>query len=242
MNNNTDKYSPRKSQENLYSKLLEYAIVIACKKRYTVIGMREKLEQYCRKVTSEVISEEVSSTALSGNFDSHLLAVNSESKFPCRLVSDTPSEITDVCQNASEENASTVITRDPEINSGRQQFDENVAIEKIISRLIELKYLDDELFAKDFIADRIKFHPRGKFLIQHELLKKGIPKDIIQEAFGENFCEEDSAISVLKSRYVKWQKFSPQDQKRKAFMYLASKGFSPDSIYKAVECCYNQPR
>jgi len=87
--NHTTEISPRKSQENLYSKLLEYSIVIACKKRYTVMGMREKLEQFCLKV----ISEEVSSTALSGNFDSHLLAVNSESKFSCRLASDGFAEV-----------------------------------------------------------------------------------------------------------------------------------------------------
>ncbi|MFA5948427.1 MAG: glutamine-hydrolyzing GMP synthase, partial [Candidatus Gracilibacteria bacterium] len=38
-------------------------------------------------------SEKSSSTALSGNFDSHVLAVHSESKFPCRLVSDNFSEV-----------------------------------------------------------------------------------------------------------------------------------------------------
>lgn len=131
-------------------------------------------------------------------------------------------------------------------------------IDKVVERLIELKYLDDEQYAKDYINERIKFKPRGIFLIKRELKLKGIVTEVAID-------EVKMATELLSKKRDRWQRsversdrkpvlrrqkqrfFSEhleqfnnlRAQKAKAASYLASKGFRPDTVYKAIDRCYN---
>ncbi|MFH1612897.1 MAG: regulatory protein RecX, partial [bacterium] len=52
-------------------------------------------------------------------------------------------------------------------------------IEKTINFFKKLNLIDDRLFAKQWIEQRIRFKPRGKKLIEKELLFKGISKELL---------------------------------------------------------------
>lgn len=114
-------------------------------------------------------------------------------------------------------------------------------IDKVIARLVELQYLDDKKFVENYVADRVEFKPRGKFLIKRELKLKGIAEKAIEECLKNlPLDEEEIALSTLRKRERLWQAYPLQKKKEKAFRYLASKGFEPDAIYKAVKRCYDR--
>ncbi len=114
-------------------------------------------------------------------------------------------------------------------------------IEKVIRRLDELNYLNDEEYAKAYVSDRVKFRPKGKFLLKRELTKKGVEKELIQKTLdGMEIDEVVLATEVLERVQKKWAKFPIMEQRNKAYRYLAARGFNGDSIYKAVSTCYNR--
>ncbi len=112
-------------------------------------------------------------------------------------------------------------------------------IKKTINRLLELKYLDDFNFAKDYISNCLELRPRGKFLLIRELKNKGIEEDIISDNLQQfNIDEFEIALNLLEKYKHKWhgnKSKSPQKQKEKAFRFLASKGLPPDAIINAVK-------
>ncbi len=113
-------------------------------------------------------------------------------------------------------------------------------IELVIERLRELDYLNDQSYLQNYIADRIRFRPRGEFMIRQELRKKGIDKKLLDDyLMTEKVDELGAAKKLLESKKRRWMNENIQKQKEKAYRFLASKGFKPDNIYKAVDCCYN---
>lgn len=114
------------------------------------------------------------------------------------------------------------------------------AISRVIGRLQELKYLDDKQYVKDYISDRIRFRPRGKFLIQKELGKKGLPYELVNSAFSETGIDESEiARRILQKYFAKVARLPKEKQKARIFSILASKGINPETIYKVVERHYN---
>lgn len=81
---------------------------------------------------------------------------------------------------------------------------------KVIERLRELHYLDDASFANFWVENRTAFAPRGRNLLKQELMKKGVPRDVIEAAItayldtqAENEDEDEDAgdgLSVEESQ------------------------------------------
>lgn len=111
---------------------------------------------------------------------------------------------------------------------------------KIIDRLLELKYLDDQQYCSDYVATRTKLKPRGKFLLERELKLKGINKEIIQQTMKEiELNEFDLALEALQRKERQWKDLSPEKKREKAFRFLGSRGFNSETIYRTLNSCYN---
>jgi regulatory protein len=129
-----------------------------------------------------------------------------------------------------------------ENNEGSEEGDSHPHsnIEKVLDRLFELNYLNDKAFARDYIMDRVRFRPRGKFLLRRELFLKGIDKEIVENIINETEIDEAKMAEELIVRQSKrLEKLPPQKCREKIYRYLASRGFSQDSIYKTIESYYN---
>ena len=113
------------------------------------------------------------------------------------------------------------------------EFCEEALVNRVMDRLEELRYLDDKSFVRDYVAQRVKLRPRGKFLIERELKIKGIDVEI------QDIDEEEMAKALLEKKKRAWGRYSFMQQKNKAFMFLRGKGFKNDAIYKAVDDHYN---
>lgn len=179
-----------------YEKLIQYALRIISKKRYTSFEMEKKLKLFAAKQEK-------------------------------------------IAQRNDEEDLEEGIAHLSKISNEKLLFDSD--IEKVLERLKELKYLNDSGYAEDYIADKIRFRPRGKFLLARELKLKGLDSDLIKNALEkQNIDESGIAAQALERKMRQWQNLPLQKQRERAYRFLASKGFEPDAIYKAVNCCYSK--
>jgi regulatory protein len=104
---------------------------------------------------------------------------------------------------------------------------------RVISKLNELKVLDDKDFAKIFIESKLRTHPSGKGLLKNKLIEKGISKEIIEESLEKYYddeTEESKADKILTKYMNKKTSDDIYTKKRKCFQHLASKGFGFDLI------------
>lgn len=102
--------------------------------------------------------------------------------------------------------------------------------DKVIARLCDRGYLDDEKFAKMFVTSRAQLRNFSWRKMEMELMKKGIAPDIRAKVLNENddFDEENSLRKLVS------KKFNHYDNDQKLITYLARQGFSYDKIKIAI--------
>jgi regulatory protein len=119
--------------------------------------------------------------------------------------------------------------------------DKEKEIKKVLTRLKELKYLNDTQFSKDYVENRTELRPRGKYLLKKELKRKGIHPDLAERVVEEtDINEEEVAAKALHKKFKAPILPQTTKQKEKELRFLASRGFSIPAIYKAIEHWYNR--
>ena len=101
------------------------------------------------------------------------------------------------------------------------------------SRLKELGYIDDEMYAKRFIESRNRSRPKGKKLIQIELKRKGISSEIIENIDGS--ADFELARGIAQKKYSIWKKLPVLEQKKKLFGFLQRRGFSSTVVFRVID-------
>ncbi len=115
---------------------------------------------------------------------------------------------------------------------------EKQVIQKAIEKLEEYNYVDDYLFAKQFVSSNSKY---SKKMIEVKLKQKGISSDIILDIFGnEGDDEEFNRCLLAVQKYIRIKKIGTQEANQKMVASLARKGFSFDNIKKASKVALNQ--
>ncbi len=113
------------------------------------------------------------------------------------------------------------------------------AVDAAVARCTELGYLDDRMFARSYVRDRLKLRPRGRRVLTTELRQKGIAQEdaiaAIEEAFAEADIEEaDLAKQVAQKRVRSLAGLAQPVARRRLAAYLARRGFPPAIIREAV--------
>lgn len=105
--------------------------------------------------------------------------------------------------------------------------------DRVLQRLIDKKYLDDETFARFWFEHR--FVQKGTSLrrLRLELAQKGIDRELIEQLIADNIRSDEEELAKIitkkRHRYPDRQKF---------IAYLARQGFSYDDIHQALaELC-----
>lgn len=110
------------------------------------------------------------------------------------------------------------------------------AIEKIIARLVELKYLNDDEYADIFIRDQFLRKAQGFRMIEMKLKKKGIDETTISSAFAKQTINEDELIARAIAKKINTIKKTTQIQlKQKLFCFLVSRGFNTNAIVRNLK-------
>ena len=111
------------------------------------------------------------------------------------------------------------------------------AVKRVVARLRESRYLDDERYAKQFARQHAEARKQGRFRIQRELRARGVSDAHIQAALAEVLAGSDEAASVRKHIERKLRaRRGPLDQKRIASLYasLLRAGFSGDVVRREL--------
>jgi len=109
---------------------------------------------------------------------------------------------------------------------------------RVIRRLRELGFLDDERFCELWIRDRMRLKPRGGRRIFQELILRGVNKNLAKNMI-EKLLTKEEAINLAKCALEKkshlWRHLKPQFQKKKSVEYLLRLGFNWDTIKEVLE-------
>ncbi|MGQ1890019.1 regulatory protein RecX [Thermophagus sp. OGC60D27] len=109
--------------------------------------------------------------------------------------------------------------------------------EKIISVLIQEKFIDESRFAMAYVRDKFRFNKWGRHKIRWQLKQKAIPDEIINNALTQIEEEEykQTLTSLIKSKLKQIQNRDIQKQKAALIRNATSKGFEMDVIIPVVE-------
>jgi len=112
-------------------------------------------------------------------------------------------------------------------------------IKVVLSELERLKYIDDKVFATYYFKIKLR-RKKGIRLIQAELSRKGVRREIIEEVslnFVDDPILEKSAftISVKKLQVLKRKELNKSQLKQKVFQFLISKGYSTEIIKITID-------
>jgi regulatory protein len=114
----------------------------------------------------------------------------------------------------------------------------NEVISIVIHDLIYSGYLDDEKFAREYSAERIKNRKLGTKKIRQELFSRGISSEIVDSLHSgkeKELNEENAVLSMQKKlNSAGYKNLSGIKLRQKLFNYLYSKGFDYDSINNAL--------
>lgn len=106
-------------------------------------------------------------------------------------------------------------------------------VDAVIEKLKEYNYLNDEEFARNFAAAKIRQKAIGRKRLRIDLIKKKLDKETIEKALAETFEDtpEDEIINRAVAKRLRI-KGKPEDQKekKKFFDHLMRLGFSYDVV------------
>lgn len=121
-------------------------------------------------------------------------------------------------------------------------------VEEVLTRLIELHYLDDETFARSWVESRDRARPRGEHALRLELGRKGVDRTTVDAILGERRDLARDAITgdgdvgagpasadeaaaerlVARKRASLLRELDPRKRLQKTYALLARSGFAPD--------------
>ena len=109
--------------------------------------------------------------------------------------------------------------------------------DKIILKLTEEQFLNDERFAGFYVKDKFKFNGWGRIRISHMLRQKGVDEVFIGNALLQIDEEEwfQTCLRLIQSKFSKLKEEDPFKQKGKLLRYAAGRGFEPSLIYRALD-------
>lgn len=113
----------------------------------------------------------------------------------------------------------------------RTGFDQEI-VAAVIAELVGDKTIDDEHFARAYIADHTALKPKGNIFVRRELARLGVPADTIERAMSER--DERSIVEqYLRKKLGALDLKDPKDRS-KAIRRLLMRGFTPGVVYDVI--------
>jgi regulatory protein len=107
-------------------------------------------------------------------------------------------------------------------------------INEAIKKLIELKFLNDDDFARTFTENRQR-KGKSKKLISYELGMKGISKNTTNDVLEYAKNDYKTALEYLSKRLKQFDRYEPEEKQKKIISRLRSRGYNWDTISKVLK-------
>lgn len=106
-------------------------------------------------------------------------------------------------------------------------------VERVLGRLVDLKLVDDALYAETFVRTRSR--NKGALRLRQELFHKGVAEALVEKAVGglDEKTQLESALALTEKNLWRW-KGEPRERYAKAYAFLARRGFPVDVVREAL--------
>ncbi len=115
----------------------------------------------------------------------------------------------------------------------KQDYEADV-VDEAIEYVKQYHYIDDERYARNYIVSKSQVKSRRQ-IEQELLLKKGISKDIILDAFSQADVQDEL---FLIRRWMEKKKLNPETANReelqKFYLFMMRRGFQSEDIRKVI--------
>jgi regulatory protein len=105
-----------------------------------------------------------------------------------------------------------------------------VDFDPVLDRLTEVGLIDDLEYARVYLERRAAGKPRGARLLRNELMAKGVPGALIDQALAERKDDHDpadDAVKALRPKVTALSKLDARTRDRKAWVFWGGRGFCP---------------
>ena len=108
---------------------------------------------------------------------------------------------------------------------------------KVMARLVEERYVDDERFTRAFVNDKVRYAKWGRRKIEQSLWMKRIDEQLARTVLDEVPDEDYIAIlrPALKQKRRSTKAASEYEMTMKLIKYALSRGFTMDVIKQCIE-------
>lgn len=119
-------------------------------------------------------------------------------------------------------------------NRLRRDADDQM-VGQVLAELQQAGLVDDARFALEWVQARRESRGLGEARLRHELLKKGVARELVHKALERASRDEESlAVQVARRRVAAYAGQAPEVAARRLAAYLARRGFGPAVVAKAL--------
>lgn len=114
---------------------------------------------------------------------------------------------------------------------------EEPVVDRVIARLEELRYLNDEQFASSYAASRLAAKPLGRSRLRRDLRKRKVSDEVaegaLDEAYGES-GEEEAIDRAIAKRVRTRGRPTSREEAQKLLAHLIRQGFDFDLALRKI--------
>lgn len=110
------------------------------------------------------------------------------------------------------------------------------AVEQLLDRFTELGLVDDEAYARAWVRSRHSGRGLGRRALRHELMARGVRRDIVDEALAEVSGEDEDAAAreLVRSRLGAMARLDRATRYRRLVGLLGRRGYSAGTASHVV--------
>lgn len=111
------------------------------------------------------------------------------------------------------------------------------AQDRIVARLVEERFIDDERYARAFVKDKIRYNKWGRRKVQQGLWQKHIDADIQERVLDDVDDSEYLAVlrPLLKQKVKSVKAGNDYERTQKLVRFALSRGFTFDLIRQCLD-------
>jgi regulatory protein len=113
-------------------------------------------------------------------------------------------------------------------------------IDRVITRLRELKLADDRAFADYWLENRQVHKPRGARALRSELFQKGVARDVVEQALDPERDEGEDAYRAAGRRAQTLSTLDERAFRQRLAQFLQRRGFGWEAIEPAVDRLWSE--
>ncbi len=108
---------------------------------------------------------------------------------------------------------------------------------KIIERLQQEEFIDEERYCRAFVNDKVRFNRWGRIKITASLREKKLPADAIRNAVNNIDTEQykQSLIEVIENKRRELKGKNDIASQQKIIRHAVSRGFEPALVIKCIK-------